>query len=68
MLLGSLARSQNEDMSNSQDERLANPQPSASIDREGKKASRRKRGCLITINACNRFCNIGNAKIPQAKV
>ncbi|TGO08545.1 hypothetical protein BTUL_0203g00060 [Botrytis tulipae] len=61
MLLSSLSRSKNEDISNSQDESLANSQPSAFIHGEGKKVSKRKRGCLTTSNACNR-CKVARSK------
>ncbi|KAF5877651.1 putative c6 transcription protein [Botrytis fragariae] len=61
MLLSSLPRSKNEDISNGQDESSANTQPSAGIHSEGKKVSKRKRGCLITSNACN-SCKIARSK------
>ncbi|KAF7935588.1 hypothetical protein EAE99_002568 [Botrytis elliptica] len=61
MQLSSPRRSRNEDTSNSQDESLANTQPSAGIHGEGKKVSKRKRGCLITSNACN-SCKIARSK------
>ncbi|KAF7959677.1 hypothetical protein EAE96_001291 [Botrytis aclada] len=61
MLLSSLPRSKNEDISNSRDESLANTQPSSGIDEEGKKITKRKRGCLVTTIACN-SCKMARSK------
>ncbi|TGO48785.1 hypothetical protein BOTNAR_0459g00060 [Botryotinia narcissicola] len=61
MLLSPPSRSKNEDISNSQDESLANSQSSASIHGEGKEVSKRRRECLTTSNACNR-CKVARSK------
>lgn len=62
MLRNSLPQSKDEGISKIQDENLANPQPSDSIDGEGKKISKRKRGCLITTNACS-SCKTARSKV-----
>ncbi|KAK6593388.1 Nitrogen assimilation transcription factor nit-4-like protein 8 [Botrytis cinerea] len=61
MLRNSLPQSKDEGISKIQDENLANPQPSDGIDGEGKKISKRKRGCLITTNACS-SCKTARSK------
>ncbi|KAM0146401.1 hypothetical protein ACHAPG_011160 [Botrytis cinerea] len=61
MLRNSLPQSKDEGISKIQNENLANPQPSGSIDGEGKKISKRKRGCLITTNACS-SCKTARSK------